>query len=219
MIIKGRVRHVYGDRIELNQGDEVSFGFALLGREMVNDLGIELLNKIFEDSRIKIGNATLVLKEVNINRVERIQIQESERILIHFLTPTFFRKKGSAYRDLFPAPRNVLTSVARIWKLLMEEEIDLEEIREIAENEIGVLMYKLRTSRTINLGKNRKAIGFIGKCVYETRDPKARNLMNRFLAIGEVTNVGGSRSLGFGVIKCTPITKEKLEKIMSQEQT
>ena len=220
IVFKARkVRRLYGGELQIDVNDKVSFGFALLTSELVEKYSLDILNALFENEMVNIAGGEFLISEITVEKIDEVQKGDFERLLVKFQTPTFFRKKDSDYRDIFPTPRNVMTSVARIWKLLSGEDIDLDAIRELSEKKIGVIMYNLKSSRTIELGKGRKVVGFIGKCVYEAKDAEAVEVMNQFLKIGEITNIGGSRALGFGVIECIPVTKELSEKIISREQT
>jgi len=156
------------------------------------------------EGKITVGEAELAITTIESPELD-FSWEPSNRYLVDFKTPTFFRRKESDYRYLFPDPKVLFTSIARIWGRLSGEKINIENLRELAERKIGVLMHNIRTSRTIHLGKGRRVVGFTGRCVYEVNDEELANLVGKLLKIAEITNVGGSRTLGFGVIEWRPL--------------
>lgn len=87
---------------------------------------------------------------------------------------------------------------------MLEVKLDIDAIREEVSTNVGVLSYNLHTTKTIDIGRGRKIVGFVGKCIYECANEITARLVYVLLKIGEIMNVGGSRTLGFGVIKCKP---------------
>ena len=208
--LEKRKKVVYPIGGRLRRGTMVSFGFSLLSKEL-NDIWFKVVERLMNLERIKIGNLEIAVVETSIKTFE-LDENFSLGYLVSFRTPTFFRKMGSSYRNLLPEPRALFMSLARIYNQLNENGLDLERLYEQFDKEVGVKKYRLKTVKPIDIGKGRKAVGFIGSCLYETRNEELSRLMGELLRIGEITNVGGSRTLGFGVIKVKTIERNKAKK-------
>ena len=173
----------------------------------VENYWYQIMEKILYNGIVRVGKIDVVVNSVKVNKFE-LKMVKSNRFLVKFKTPTFFRKIGSPYRYLFPDPVVLLASIARIWNSLSNDKIDLESLLNKASSGIGVVMHNVRTSKAIEIGEGRRVIGFIGRCVYEVADKDLSKLLSRLLSIAEFTNVGGSRSLGFGAIEWIPIKQQ-----------
>jgi len=199
---KGEKGVMYPIEARLVEGTKVSFGFSLLSKEL-NDISHKIIDKLMDSERIKISDLEISINEISIKELKWSEKSPSV-FLVNFKTPTFFRKMGSPYRKLLPEPRALFMSLARIYNQLHGNELDLETLYEQFDKEIGVKKYRLETIRPIDIGRGRLIIGFVGTCVYETQSKELGKLMGNLLQMGEITNVGGSRTLGFGVIEWIP---------------
>jgi len=195
----------FSDNLKLKKNESVMFSITLLSRSIYERLNIsKLLGAL--GTRIQIGNTNLAVSSFYIDRLEvRVDtIPNVKRFQVYFETPTFFRRKSSNYRALFPDPPVIFPSIARIFGKLLEVKLDIDAIKEEVSKNVGVLSYNLHTTKTIDIGRGRKIVGFVGKCIYECANEITARLVYVLLKIGEIMNVGGSRTLGFGVIKCKP---------------
>lgn len=191
---------------DMQEGKTVTFSISLLSKEIQN-YWYQILEKILYNGVIRVGKLDILVKSVHVNKLE-LKILETKRFMVKFNTPTFFRKKGNPYRYLFPEPSVLFTNIARIWNSISDDEINIESLTEIVNSNVGVLMHNIKTSKSIDIGEGRRVIGFIGKCIYETTDKETSKLISRLLSIAKYTNVGGSRSMGFGVIEWTPRSEQ-----------
>jgi len=186
----------------IEEGKIVSFSISLLSKEVQN-YWYQILEKILYNGIVRVGKLDILVKSVKVNRLE-LKILDTKRFIVKFNTPTFFRRKGNPYKYLFPDPVILFTNIARIWNSVSDDEINIESLTEIMSSNVGVLMHRIKTSKSMDIGEGRRVIGFIGRCIYESADKNASKIISRLLSIAEYTNVGGSRSLGFGAIEWIP---------------
>ncbi len=198
-------KYIYHLNSFLKNGDGIRFGFSLLG-DKLESLWFKIVENLMDINSVNIGDLEISINETAVKNFD-LDLNPTLSYIVSFKTPTFFRKMGNPYRNLLPEPRALFMSLARIYNELHEDKLNLEELYEKLEKEIGITHHKLSTIKPIEIGKGRRAIGFIGKCIYETKSKDLGVLMGKLLKLGEFTNVGGSRTLGFGVIRVKAIRK------------
>jgi len=128
---------------------------------------------------------------------------------VRFHTPTFFRPRGGVRGGVFipmPIPSRMLIGLHKVWSRFlgpMEDELEREEFHKWLESwAIVVSALKLRTKK-IEDG-DKFAVGFVGWANFSANDSYYDSSFLRkvdaLLRLGEIVNVGGMRSKGFGVI-------------------
>ncbi len=150
---------------------------------------------------------------VEAEEVDPEQIMSTSRPVrkfsIRFHTPTFFRPRKGVRGGVFipvPLPDRILISLHRIWNHFlgpMEDEIEREEFHRWLES-WGVVISALKIETKKVVDGDKFEVGFVGWANYSANqamyDASFLRKVDALLRMGEVTNVGGMRSKGFGVI-------------------
>ena len=156
---------------------------------------LSLAEKLGE--RVRLGRCEFVLSNIygSLWNPEKI---EAYSLSIRFRSPTFFKVIGKNKNVLFPISRGLLGTPMRLWNYFIEKKFTKEDLNELS----GLLFireYNIRTAKPIRLSRNRKVIGFVGEAKFEVLG-EAKTI-SELLSLGEFSNVGGSRTLGFGCIE------------------
>ncbi len=128
---------------------------------------------------------------------------------IKFRTPTFFRAEGGVKGGVFipmPIPSRILSSLHKNWNIFlgeMEREDEREDFRRWLDSwAIVVSGLEIRTKKIEEGGKFY--VGFVGTVNFSANmsyyNEKFLRKVDALLKFGELANVGGLRSKGFGVI-------------------
>ncbi len=145
-----------------------------------------------------------------------------KKFSVRFITPTFFRPRSIVRGGVFipmPIPSRMIIGLHRIWnKFLgpMEEEEEREEFHRWLESwAIMVSGLNLRTVKISDGGKF--VVGFKGWANFSANDSYYNTIylkkVDALLRLGELVNVGGMRSKGFGVIFYRRQDEKKVERL------
>ena len=128
---------------------------------------------------------------------------------LSFRTPTFFRPRSGVRGGVFiplPLPDRMIIGLHRTWNHFlgpMEDELERKEFHQWLESwGIVVSGHRIKTVK-IDDG-NKFEVGFVGWTNFSANqayeDPSFLRKVDALLRLGEIVNVGGLRSKGFGVI-------------------
>ncbi len=128
---------------------------------------------------------------------------------VRFRTPTFFRPRASVRGGIFipmPLPDRMIIGLHRTWNRFlgpMEDELERREFHQWLES-WGIVVSGHRIE-TIKIDDGDKfEVGFVGWANFSANpayeDPSFLGKVDALLKLGEIVNVGGLRSKGFGVI-------------------
>ena len=118
-----------------------------------------------------------------------------------FITPTYFKSRERSGLILLPLSECVISSAARIWNTFISRDYDTKKLGELARKNIIITAHEIRTIKPIRISKGRVMIGFVGRVTYEILDKNLAETFIKLVKLAEITNVGGGRTAGFGVIK------------------
>jgi len=201
------VRKISGDYIR-NKRNELIVKKGELLRLSIKILDSDILKLLIEHfMKSNLPKIILLDKEYVISdltySVKRVELKKSSlKLKINFLSPTYFsmiNKKDSMY---FPEPKYLFMNLAKLWNIYNKEVfIPEKQFYEWLDKNVGVNDYSTRTKR-VYIGKNTPIKGFQGWIVYKFLEEENFLPWIHVLAkFGELSNVGGSRTAGFGVIR------------------
>ena len=124
---------------------------------------------------------------------------------VDFITPCYFRLPSeTGYRFVpLPLPDLMFRSLARLYSAFVSE-ISQEYRKWLDRGGVAVSGLKIKTEKVM-LKKGNWAIGFVGTVNFslpdDTYDEEFSETTSKLLKFGELSNVGGSRTSGLGVIR------------------
>ncbi len=187
-----------------------------------------------QDLAIPLGEHTYLAGEVGISRKSFLDLfpplgagQQSNGVESHdqvsldshlpqsyyvqFCTPTYFGTTRSSFPLRFPTPEAVAGNLLRLWNEFHVGTGEIEEQPFIDWVNRGVVVtsYALRT-KPWSVGKSKPVAGATGWATYTIREanPPYEKWLHALLRLGEVTNVGRSRTAGAGQIRIRPQASE-----------
>ncbi len=126
---------------------------------------------------------------------------------VQFCTPTYFGTTRSSFPLRFPTPEAVAGNLLRLWNEFHvgTGEIEKKSFIDWVNRGVVVTSYSLRT-KSWPVGKARSIAGAIGWAIYTVREsnPSSQQWWHALLRLGEVTNVGRSRTAGAGQVIVRP---------------
>ncbi|MBC7252758.1 MAG: CRISPR-associated endoribonuclease Cas6 [Actinobacteria bacterium] len=161
-----------------------------------------------EGRRVRIGRESFLvmgftLEEEPLAEIYRRHIIEgrglSDRLVLHFHTPTSFRSGRSNF--LFPLPRLVWLSLNKSWSMVAPVELG-KDLHVWAEREIKVSRYELRT-RILHFDRYRQ-VGFTGFCEYRL-DPSDHERLRVYRLLADFSRYAGlgmKTTMGMGQVTC-----------------
>ncbi|MHA1401810.1 MAG: CRISPR-associated endoribonuclease Cas6 [Candidatus Heimdallarchaeaceae archaeon] len=208
-VTSGKSRRTARGEIIVNKGDQIKLTLKLMDSKLLSSL-IQIL---ITDSMPSI---TLMNKDYTITnlsyKTHRVEINGlSSKLKVNFLSPTYFSILNRAESMYFPDPKYLFMNLAKIWNTFNPElSIPEDEFFLWVDNNIVINDYSTRTKRAY-IGKKTPIKGFHGWVVYRFKDK--RNFLpwvNILIKFGEISNVGGSRTAGFGVIRSRWIKEQNV---------
>ncbi|MEM1658890.1 MAG: CRISPR-associated endoribonuclease Cas6 [Candidatus Jordarchaeales archaeon] len=204
---KGRV---HGDLFHVRVGDEFRFRLGFL----VDEVGEKLLERLF-DFKVKLGEVDFSLVEVGVKRKSYEELIEgvsvSDRFRVFFRTPTQLSVHGVEFPFLFPDPRYIYPSVARLWNAFAPDyvKVDVDELYKWVSDNVYVRNYSLRTV-TVSMGKERRVAGFVGHADFYLKKTDGYAPWVAVLSeYATYSNIGVKRTGGMGVVDVELPKKEK----------
>ncbi|MHA1875177.1 MAG: CRISPR system precrRNA processing endoribonuclease RAMP protein Cas6 [Promethearchaeota archaeon] len=159
---------------------------------------VSLINNNFSIEKIEVVTKTAIdlLKNDNL---------PTDKFRIIFHTPTYFNISKQPFPLRFPDPRYLFMNLASIWNAFNSKaQINKEEFFNWLENNLSVSGFDLKT-RTVYISKSTPKIGFQGWAHYRlSKDEAYNNWISALVLYGEISNVGGERTAGFGCIEYEP---------------
>ncbi|MEM4853791.1 MAG: CRISPR system precrRNA processing endoribonuclease RAMP protein Cas6 [Thermofilum sp.] len=174
--------------------EDLAGRFVVLLLPRVHELKLEVKGCLFEVEQFEIE----VLDARSL--VERGEL--FEELDVRFETPTYFNPlRGSArYKVLYPDPAHLMASLVATAHQLTGASYPKPE--ELAE-QVYVSGLDIKTPYVREV-RHQAPTGFVGWVKLKAREEAcgdARRVIAGLLRLGEVTNVGGNRSGGYGVVK------------------
>jgi len=174
---------------------EYTVKISILDDSLKEPFILSLAEKLGE--KVKLGKCEFILSNIhgslwNPKRVRAYSLS------VRFRSPTFFKVIGRDKNILFPISRGLLGTPMRLWNYFIENRFTKDDLDRLS-NLLFLLEYDVRTVKPIRLSRNRKVIGFIGEAKFEVLGEA--ETISELLSLGEFSNVGGSRTLGFGCIE------------------
>ncbi len=190
------------------EGEEITLEVTAFTEEVSSALGSAILD----------GSLSTRLGEFEVLRVSVEEIDPAallagsspvRRFSVRFRTPTFFRPRANVRGGIFipmPLPDRMIIGLHRTWNHFlgpMEDELERREFHQWLES-WGVVISGHRIE-TVKVDEGDKfEVGFIGWANFSSNpayeDPTFLRKVDALLRLGEIVNVGGLRSKGFGVI-------------------
>lgn len=205
-------KRIHGDLLHVKTGDEFQFRLGFL----VDDIGKRLLERLF-DLKVKLGEVEFSLVEVNLRKKNYDEfvkdVNVSDRFRVFFRTPTQLSVRGVDFPFLFPDPRYVYPSIARLWNAFAPEyvRVDVDELYRWVSDNVYVRNYSLRTVN-VTMGKERRVAGFTGYADFYMKSTDGYASWVTILSeYATYSNVGVKRTGGMGVVDVEPPKKGKSE--------
>ncbi|OLS13630.1 MAG: hypothetical protein RBG13Loki_2756 [Promethearchaeota archaeon CR_4] len=130
---------------------------------------------------------------------------------VKFHTPTYFATTRSSFPLRFPTPEAVAGNLLRLWNTFQVGTGEIEEKPFIDWVNRGVILtsYYLCT-RSYSVSKSKPVAGAVGEATYTIREsnPPFEQWLYVLFRLGEVTNLGRSRTAGAGHIRVYPSTSK-----------
>lgn len=201
---------VHGGLFHVRAGDKFQFRLGFL----VDAIGEKLLEHLF-DFQVKLGEVEFSLVEIELRKksydefVRNVSVSDRFRVL--FRTPTQLSVMGVDFPLLFPDPRYVYPSLARLWNTFAPEyaRVDVDELYRWVSDNVYVRNYNLRTV-DVTMGKERKVAGFAGYADFYMRSTDGYAPWVTILSeYATFSNVGVKRTGGMGVVDVRIPEKDK----------
>ncbi|TFF89120.1 MAG: CRISPR system precrRNA processing endoribonuclease RAMP protein Cas6 [Promethearchaeota archaeon] len=184
------------------------------------DISREVMEYIFglKEQKLNVGGTDFLIKNINIDKINiGTFLKDSSPVVkfrLRFITPTYFQKKGADITVRFPSPTSLFTNLTHLWNEFSSKDsrIDFTDFLNWVENNLYLTSYQLST-KTIDIGKPDRPVGFKGWCVYINQDPNNgfSNWLDTLCRFGQLSNLGGNRTAGCGVINYNPLEINKEE--------
>ena len=188
----------YPQKLSIYQGKEYDFEITILDKEITQSM----LKILTEREKLQLGSIKFHTSYITLQKYGKIESQPQKKIQISFQSPTYFKSKDRpGILVLLPLPELIVASAARIWNKYICNQYNVSTLIEKSKKQIKITAHKLRTIPPMKISKNRSMIGFIGKATYEIVDNELAEIFTKLIRLAEITNIGGSRTAGFGVIK------------------
>ena len=188
----------------IKEGDELFFKIKVL-----TDSILEKMIKVFiksEAPSLSILNIDYPVIAMEYKRINFKAINFSQRLKIIFKTPTYFASKIHNYPVLFPDPNYFFSNVLKIWNTFNRKygTIEIENFVKWIKNNVIVLDYRLKTKR-VYIEKRNAIKGFVGWIVYGVKDKKWLPWLHVLGHYATLSNVGGNRTAGLGLVEFKPL--------------
>lgn len=168
-------------------------------------VGEKTFQKILENRQeIKLGETPFTPVKIALKRTtyeELVKTAQPEPIItLRFQSPTQLPIKGRDFPLLFPDPRYVYGSLARIWNQNAppQVQVDAQELHDWIEQHVYIRKYRLQTQE-IDVGKQVKLAGFVGTLEYLVNSAEGYapwiNILSRYAT---TANTGAKRTSGMG---------------------
>jgi CRISPR-associated endoribonuclease Cas6 len=200
-------------------GAKAGMSVVLLNEELAGRLVPRLIGNP-QSLRLVVKNYEFMVENLRLSFINPVSIMSAQDAVdeldVEFVTPTYFNplRGDMSYKVLYPDPTLLLASLISIAHQLTGASYPKPE--ELASH-VYVSGLDIKTPYIREVTKEAPT-GFVGWAKIrfrKTAPPETRKLVLGLLKLGEITNVGGNRSGGYGVIKLK-IQKEKQEKQSAQ---
>ncbi|MHA1251355.1 MAG: CRISPR system precrRNA processing endoribonuclease RAMP protein Cas6 [Candidatus Helarchaeota archaeon] len=186
--------------------NEIQFTVNIFHENLSNELLKFILSK--KNQELNVGGSNYLIKNVNVELIDFSSFLKSSNSIVKFklkfLTPTYFQKKNSSITVRFPYPVSLFTNLTHLWNELTPNDchIDFKDFYDWIDKNLFLTSYNLRT-RTIDIGKESRPVGFVGWATFINTDPENgfSNWLDTLCKFGEYTNLGGNRTSGCGSIE------------------
>mgnify|MGYP001772736351 CR=1 FL=1 len=188
---------------------------------MRDDLSSVLKEAIISRDSINFVDRKAIITEISVREFNFHGFLENARPVrkfsVLFRTPCYFRllptkegrRKGQYRAYPLPDPALLLRSALRLWTNFSDAKFNYEKFLEWV-NEGGVSISGFpKGIRTVRVYEhpttNKWNIGFVGEVRYsipdDSYDPKFSSIVDALMSFSEISNVGGNRTAGFGVVE------------------
>lgn len=189
---------------------ELIFYLNTFDPRLANPIINDLINS--KDKRFPISDQIFLLKKSVFedyhlfNFVKKTKLVKNFRI--EFLEPTYFNTLRSDNVIRLPIPELIFSNLVSLWNEFYEgtEKIDEQSFLEWVNKSIYLSSLNIKT-KAKEMGEPVPAVGYVGWVNFEINKNKLEyaKYVDLLCQFGELTNLGGNRTAGFGVIKYTPI--------------
>lgn len=201
------IKKISGEYIKNRRNDLIVKKGELLKLKLKvldSDILRALIEHFMQSSLPKID---LVGKEYVISdlvyNIKRVELKKRAfKLKVNFLSPTYFSMISREDSMYFPEPKYLFMNLAKLWNLYNKEVfIPEKQFYEWLDKNARINDYSTRTKR-VYIGKSTPIKGFQGWAVYRFLEEENFLPWIHVLAkFGELSNVGGSRTAGFGVMR------------------
>ncbi len=173
---------------------------------LINDL-IQKKQKSFKIMKQKYLVRKALFEDISINSYLR-KGRPVSSFKIDFLKPTFFNTTRGDYSIKLPIPEIMFSNLVNLWNEFSDEKDKIEKnnFLQWVNRYMYPSSFKIKTQAR-EMGENLPASGVIGWMIYFLTENHL--IYNKYIdglcKLGELTNVGGGRTAGFGLIKYTPL--------------
>lgn len=200
---------------------QATLGVTFFNDDLAGKLLMKLLSEI-QTLKISIKGYEFHVERLSFEVVNPRELinskDESEWVDIEFVTPTYFNPLhgDSKYKVLYPDPTLMLASLISTSHQLTS--VDYPKPEELASM-IYVSGLDIKTPLIREMQKEAPT-GFVGWVKLRFKDEassETRRKIIGLLKLGELTNVGGNRSGGYGVIKLKLKQEEQTQPIETEK--
>ena len=204
----GKMQTDFSLRPLRREGDALILDVTTFTEEVSQALGSAIL-----EGRLATGLGEFEILRIGVEEVDPgallLESSPVRKFSVSFRTPTFFRPRSEVRGGVFiplPLPDRMIIGLHRTWNHFlgpMEDELERKEFHQWLESwGIVVSGHRIKTVK-IDDG-NKFEVGFVGWTNFSANqayeDPSFLKKVDALLRLGEIVNVGGLRSKGFGVI-------------------
>ena len=187
---------------------------------MKDEISEILRDAIISKDSINFVNRKAIITEISVREFDFRSFLENAKSVrkfsIKFRTPCYFRllsskegRRRGQYRAYpLPDPAFLLRSVLRLWNSFSDVKIEEKFVEWVDDGGVSISGFPkgIKTVRVYeHPTTNKWNVGFIGRVHYSLPDdsynPKFSLIVDALMSFAEISNVGGNRTAGFGVVE------------------
>ncbi len=173
-----------------------------LSNIIINDL-INKKEKVFTINDQKFLLKKVLFEEYSLKNL-LIKTKSVKNFKIEFLEPTYFNTSRSNNVIRLPIPELLFNNLLNLWNEFYDgiERFQKEDFIDWINKNIFISSLKIK-SKAKEMGENVPAVGIIGWVNFEISKNNSNyaKYIECLCKLGELSNIGGNRTAGLGVIK------------------